>query len=182
MRKEIEVKAKVANLDTVAQKLLELGCILSEPLTQNDAIFVDGNYGSFDQFQPYKNLLRIRESNGKFLFTLKQPKSNQLDCIERETEILNPQEMKEALLLMGYHEVVQVHKVRTKTNYGDWEVCLDKVEGLGSFIEVEKICEDGDAEKVQNELFTFLQTLGIKPEDRIYEGYDTLVYLSTKTP
>ncbi|MDO8743454.1 MAG: class IV adenylate cyclase [Candidatus Azambacteria bacterium] len=181
MRKEIEVKAKVANLDTVAQKLLKLGCALSEPLTQNDTIFVDDKYGPFEKFQPDKNLLRIRESQGKFLFTLKQPKSNQLDCIERETEILNPQEMKEVLLLMGYHEAVQVHKVRIKTNYNNWEICLDKVEGLGSFIEVEKICEDVDAEKIQNELFAFLQTLDIKPEDRIYEGYDTLVYLSTKT-
>ncbi|HEY4495284.1 MAG: hypothetical protein A3B89_02475 [Candidatus Buchananbacteria bacterium RIFCSPHIGHO2_02_FULL_40_13] len=62
MRKEIEVKAKVANFDIVIQKLLELGCILSEPLTQNDTIFVDDNYGPFDEFQPNKNLLRIRET------------------------------------------------------------------------------------------------------------------------
>ncbi|MDO8676593.1 MAG: class IV adenylate cyclase [Candidatus Azambacteria bacterium] len=180
MRKEIEVKAKVADLDTITQKILELGCTLSESLIQNDTIFVDDNYGPFDKFQPDKNLLRIRESSGKFLFTIKQPKGNQLDCIERETEILNPQEMREALLLMGYHEAVQVHKVRIKTNYNNWEICLDKVEGLGSFIEVEKICEYTDAEKVQNELFAFLQTLGIALEDRIYEGYDTLVYLSKK--
>jgi len=36
---------------------------------------------------------------------------------------------------------------------------------------------DTFAEIVQNELFAFLQKLGVKPEDRIYDGYDTLIYL-----
>ena len=48
---------------------------------------------------------------------------------------------------------------------------------LGTFVEVEKITEDVEAEAVQNELFEFLETLGVKKEDRIVQGYDTLFYL-----
>lgn len=176
MRKEIEVKAKLNNPEEVIAKLKELGCVISEPVTQHDAIFVDENYGAFDEFQPDKNLLRIRETGGKFILTLKQPKSNEQDAIEHETEIQDPAEMKEILKYMGLHEAVQVHKKRSKAHHNDWEICLDEVEGLGSFIEVEKIADDPDVEAVQNELFNFLKTLGIKDEDRVTSGYDTLVY------
>ena len=34
-----------------------------------------------------------------------------------------------------------------------------------------------DGEKVQNELFNFLKTLGIKDEDRILIGYDSMMWL-----
>jgi len=54
-------------------------------------------------------------------------------------------------------------------------ICLDEVEGLGSFIEVEKTsAEDGEA--IQEELFNFLESLGVKREDRVFKGYDTLKY------
>lgn len=180
MRKEIEVKARVSNLDEIAHKLRELGCVLSDQETQHDTVFVDADYGAFEKFWPGKNLLRIRKTNGKFLFTVKQPQSNELDSIEHETEIHDPMEMREVLLLMGYHEAVQVHKTRRKTKYNGWEICLDEVEGLGSFIEVEKIADEADAEEVQNELFAFLQSLGIKLGDKVTSGYDTLVHLSKK--
>ena len=81
---------------------------------------------------------------------------------------------------MGYHKVVEVHKVRRKTNYNDWEICLDEVDGLGSFVEAEKLGEDGEAEAIQKELFDFLKTLGVKEEDQMTRGYDTLVYLQGK--
>ena len=54
------------------------------------------------------------------------------------------------------------------------EICLDVVEGLGTFIEVEAFA-DGKTEEVQERLFAFLRTLGIKDEDRVTKGYDTLV-------
>lgn len=181
MRKEIEVKAKVNNLDEIAGKLTELGCVLSQPITQHDTVFVENDYGPFEQFQPKKNLLRIREAGNEFILTLKRPQSNQLDSIEHETKIYDPNETKEILALMGYHEIVKIHKTRRKTKYNEWKICLDQVDKLGSFIEVEKMADDADAKKIQNELFSFLQSLGIKQEDRVFDGYDTLIYLTTKT-
>ena len=181
MRKEIEVKARIGDADAVAQKLIGLGCKFAEPVEQLDTIFVDDNYGVFDESQLGKNVLRIRESGGKFLFTIKQPQSNEMDAIEHETIIADPVEFRKALELMGYHEAVQVKKVRQKTSYNNWEVNLDEIEGLGSFIEVESITDESDAEKVQNELFSFLQTLGVKPEDRTNHGYDTLIYKKLKS-
>jgi|SRR3989338_68450 len=177
MRKEIEVKAKVDSLDEAERKLAEMGCVLSGALAQHDVVFVEDDYGPFEVFRPKKNLLRIRESGGEFILTLKRPVANQLDSLEHETKISDPAETKEILNLMGYHEIVAVDKIRRKANFNGMEICLDQVDGLGTFLEAERIVEDAEAEIVQNELFAFLQKLGVKPEDRIYDGYDTLIYL-----
>ena len=177
MRKEIEVKARVSDLEVLAKKLENMGVVLSEPIIQNDQTFIDESYGSYDKFQPGRNILRIRENNGKFIFTIKQSLSNELNSIERETEIAEPEEFREALLLMGYKPAVEIHKVRRKAKYKDYEICLDEVKGLGSFVEVEKITDEKNADEVQNKLFEFLESLGVKREDRVTNGYDTLIYL-----
>ena len=177
MRKEIEVKARVSDLNNLTKRLKVFGVSLSEPIIQNDETFVDNNYGDYDKFQPEKNVLRIRKSNGKFIFTLKQQQSNELDCIERETEITDPAEFREALLLMGYKPIVKINKIRRKAKYKDYEICLDDVKELGTYVEMEKITDDEDADKVQNELFAFLEELGVSKNDRETHGYDTLVYL-----
>jgi adenylate cyclase class 2 len=80
------------------------------------------------------------------------------------------------LKLMGYSEEVRVNKTRVKTNFKDYEICIDDVKDLGAFVEVEKIAEDGDGEKIQKELFEFLETLGVKKEDQVMHGYDTLLW------
>lgn len=177
MRKEIEVKARVTNLEELEKKIEALGISLSEPIIQNDETFADNYYGNYADFQPGKNILRIRESNGEYIFTIKQSQKNELDCIERETEIIDPKEFREALLLMGYKPRVQIHKVRRKAKYKDYEICLDEVKGLGSFVEVEKITDDENADKVQDELFSFLESLGVSKDNRELHGYDTLIYL-----
>ncbi len=176
MRKEVEVKARVQSPAQLIKNLAAIGVVLSDPIEQHDTTFVDAQYGSYDQFHPGKNILRIRESGGKFLFTLKQPQKNELDAVERETEIGNPREFKEALLLMGYEQQVEVHKTRRTARSRGYEICIDAVHNLGSFIEVEKITDDEDAEHVQEELFRFLESIGVQRKDRELRGYDTLMY------
>ena len=177
-RQEIEVKARARDLEAVAQKLHDLGCTVSEPREQDDAIFINF-VGSYIEFRSgaKANFLRIRKTNGKNIFTIKQAQTNELDVIEYETEIADAEQMRQALLLMGYREVMRIRKVRRKANYRDYEICLDDVDGLGSYVEAEKISEGADSQLVQQELLNFLVTLGIKPEDREEHGYDTLLYL-----
>lgn len=172
---EIEVKAKVKDFDLLIHLLKELGCILSEPIIQDDYIY---NKKGLDIKSGYHDtpVLRIRKQNNKIFFTLKKNRSNELDCIEKEIEVNNDIILSEIIELLDYIKTVEVHKKRIKTNYKDYEICLDHVDDLGYFIEVEKM-SDEDGTKVQNELFDFLQTLGVSKEDRVFQGYDTLIYL-----
>ena len=78
---------------------------------------------------------------------------------------------------MGYKPAVEIHKVRRRAKYKDYEICLDGVKELGAFVEVEKITDNENADKVQDELFSFLESLGVSKDNRETHGYDTLIYL-----
>ena len=176
--KEIEVKAKLKNKDQVIKKLTELGCVFEDTITQDDVVYAK-NTGSLEIFRANDVFLRIRVKNGsKNIFTLKKRMKNDLDALEYETGIDSKEEMEQALFLMGYQKIVQVIKTRMITHYNGCEICIDEVEGLGSFIEMEKLSEDGDSEKIQDELFAFFMTLGIAEEDRATVGYDILILQS----
>jgi adenylate cyclase class 2 len=180
MRKEIEVKARVSDLEGLARKLEALGCTFSEPVYQHDVAYVDESYGDFGAFHPGKNLLRIRESRGKHIFTIKQPQSNELDRIEYETEIEDPEALKKTLELMGYHPVIGLHKTRRFATHQNWTISLDKIDELGTFVELEAITNEANAEKVQDEMWGFLKSFDIPESDRVTKGYDTLAYLKRK--
>lgn len=175
MKLEIEVKAKVRDFEILKNKLKEIGCVLSLPIIQDDCIY---NKKGLNIYKGYDGspILRIREQSGKIIFTLKKNRSNELDCIEKEVEVNDRNILNDIIELLDYEKTVEVHKKRIKTNYKDYEICLDEVDGLGSYIEVEKM-SDEDGEKIQNELFDFLQTLGVSKEDRVLKGYDTLMWL-----
>lgn len=177
--KEIEVKARMREPEAVLNKLNGLGCKFSEPIKQDDIIFLSRDITEFPEDKRGINFLRIRDQDKKIIFTLKQPVTNELDCIEREVVVSDARQMKEILDYLGYQEVVRISKVRKKCRYKEYEVCLDDVKELGEFIEVEKISRE-DGEEVQKEIVNFLLGLGVKEEDVIVKGYDTLMYNKKK--
>lgn len=179
--KEIEIKAVLKDRDAVMSKLAALGCVFEAPMRQEDVVYTR-NVGSLEEFRNNDVFLRIRVKNGsKILFTIKKRMANDLDALEHELEISSKEEMTEALLLMGYKEAVRVNKERVITHYDGCEICIDQVDGLGSFIEMEKLVKEGDSEKIQEELFTFFTSLGIIADDRLRSGYDILTLEKTAT-
>ncbi len=175
---EVEVKAKLRNRNEVFEKLKSFGCTFSEELHQIDYIFIPHDSG----FPPILGVpvLRVRKQNDEYFFTLKVPQSSRQDCIERELKIEDGEKMLEILRLLGWKPVPTVNKKRIKTLYRDMEIVLDDVEGLGDFIEAEKIVENADPEsrkQTQAELFTFLETLGVQKDEQIMDGkYDIMLY------
>ena len=174
--REIEIKARLKDRDAVMANLAKLGCEFEAPIIQEDVVYAK-HVGSLEAFNSNDVFLRIRvRSDRKIIFTLKQRKSaNRLSATEHEVEIRSKEEMEKILSLMGFKEAVRINKKRVITHHDGCEICLDEVEGLGSFIEMEKLTEDGDAEAIQEDLFTFFQSLGIKKEDRVMVGYDILM-------
>lgn len=173
--KEIEVKARIRNADQILEKLTALGCVLSEPIRQIDTVYAKV-VGTFDEYMKNDHFIRIREkSDGKFIFTVKKPLSKEvLTKAEHETEVKDAQELEQAIFLMGYQTANRVIKTRRTTHCGELEICIDDVEGLGAFIEVEKM-SDADMGIVRKELNVFLASLGISAEDQVHKGYDILM-------
>ncbi|MDP2670811.1 MAG: hypothetical protein Q8O99_08220 [bacterium] len=54
------------------------------------------------------------------------------------------------------------------------------MQGLGSFIEIEQLVDQGDAEEIQEILFQFLESLGVTRNARVTKGYDVLLYEQQK--
>lgn len=172
---EVEVKAKVSSFTEIQSKLIKLGCTFSEPLIQKDKIFLPVGI-EFPDKTKGTLFARIRNSNGKYIFTLKKQLNTEFENIEHELVIDSPEEANEILKMLNFHEVLSVSKKRIKCKYDDMEICLDEIEGLGSFVEVEKITTEEDISRIKKELFEFLETLGIKKEDQVFKGYATLIY------
>ncbi len=173
MKREIEVKCKIDDFDSLKEKIESLGCTFAESVYQDDIIFINYNR-PFLTFTPEDIFLRIRKTKDKNILTFKQ--GEEMNSIEHEVSVDDASKMTDILTSIGFRAVVNVKKTRQKAYLNDYEICLDQVDGLGSFIELEKITEE-NAEKVQKEMMEFLQKLGIRESDRVLNGYDTLVYL-----
>jgi adenylate cyclase, class 2 len=183
--REIEIKLKAPNLDLIVEKLVKLGCEISEPKTQEDRNFVHKDDTKwFETAKKDYVYPRLRIQGGKPLtFTVKKPLKNEMDCIEHELHVDSAEELSAIMTLFGYVPGVTVKKTRRTTAYKDYTITLDEVEKLGSFVEIERVVSDGDALKIQNQMFHFAeQTLGLKRDDFIMKGYDILMHhLENKT-
>ena len=178
--KEVEVKARVGNLEELLDALTAQGIILGEPLLQEDVIYVR-ELGSLDTFLANGLFLRLRTlGSGKVLFTAKyNPNRNaEQDMVaeEYETEIASREAMERIVALLGFSEAVRVRKNRRSAQSGVYEFCVDEVEGLGTFIEVERMVDETvEVQVIHDELLGVLSSLGIPPEDRFTKRYDVMV-------
>jgi len=176
--REIEIKLKARNLEEVEKTLNQKGCELSKPIQQHDTIYSKGGTGK--EFLGGKEgdvIMRIRRMGNKAQFNLKQQCSREMDNIEYETVVEDPEAIHGILVALGFQPSVEVKKVRRKGKLGEYEICLDQVEKLGTFIELEKMAaDDADVERVREELFRELESLGLSRTDEETRGYDTQIY------
>ncbi len=175
--REIEVKAKITDKEILLKKLESLGCTFGENKYQIDKVYFPNNIKFTGGNIVGQNILRIRtETKGsetKSLFALKYSPTQALDKIEKEFEISDPIQMHESIIMLGYYLFVEVKKNRMIGKYKDYEICIDEVENLGSFIEVEKLVEENvESEAIFKELYEFLISLNVDPKQNVSQGYD----------
>jgi len=171
--REIEVKLKIADKPQVIQALSDRGCVLSDPVQQDDYIFLPKSEPARSAFN--RPVLRLRQTKGQVIFTLKRSIANELDCLEREVVVADFQSARELIEALDYTLWVEVHKHRQKGKVGDLTVCVDTVTDLGDFIELEKLTDDQvDYTQAETELLSAIAALGIQGE-RVQHGFDTLM-------
>jgi adenylate cyclase class 2 len=139
---EVELKFPVESLDDLRGRFLALGAIAHLKSVQSDEYLND----SLRDFAKSDKALRIRSSNGIFYLTFKGPNLDPVAKIRQEIEIplvseQAARQMKAAFLGMDFFSVAKVVKHR-ETLTIVWqgkkvEICLDEVEQVGSFCELE---------------------------------------------
>ncbi|MDB5189984.1 MAG: adenylyl cyclase CyaB [Parcubacteria group bacterium] len=177
---EIEVKAVLTDKESFVKALADRGCELGPEVSQDDTVYAH-TVGTLDEFLGNNDFLRLRVQNdGKTLFTFKHHPGRAINLdsapLELELEISSRETMEKILDLMGYKEAVRIKKVRRKTTYQNWEICVDEVEGLGSFVEVEELLDANDTvQEVQQRMEAFLAEMGVGAEDLLKNRYDVML-------
>ncbi len=176
--REIEIKLKVNNFEKLEKNLLEKGCFLSDPIIQHDVVYsLNNSTKEFESAGEKDVIIRLRYLKDKTVLTLKKQCSRELDNLEYETEVKEPDQMHKVLFILGWKPIVEVKKIRRKGKLGEYEICLDQVEKLGDFVELEKLAaDDVSPEEIREDLFKELETLGISRDNEETRGYDTQIY------
>jgi predicted adenylyl cyclase CyaB len=79
-------------------------------------------------------------------------------------------------LSLAYGQIGRVRKQRTLYLMGRTRIHLDRVEGLGDFLELEVVLEDGESAQAGAALAgELLVKLGIAPEQLVKQAYVDLI-------
>lgn len=121
---------------------------------------------------PGSKIMRIRDildpETGELqrsLMTLKIEGQAKLVSDEYEFAVDGGDMAHQMLTALGWQEVVTVDKVRLESKTEDYTICVDEVDGLGLFIELEVLAEDdANANNIQQQMYSFLKNLKIDGE------------------
>ncbi|MEV6602187.1 class IV adenylate cyclase [Actinoplanes sp. NPDC051346] len=179
MASEIEVKYAVPDRTALDQALAARGIELSAPVHQDDQAYAPGAW-SFGDPRVGVTFVRLRTQGGRCTFTTKTPVANVLACREYETPVADREQMHHAIIAMGYRPTVRVVKQRRTAQVGRYALCVDEIEGVGAFLEVECVADTDDMTGVQAELASWVEGLGA-PVQRTGATYDEVVQVAAAT-
>jgi adenylate cyclase class 2 len=173
--REVEVKFRVQDACALVAALAARGIELGPEVRQDDQAYapIGWEYGKARTGVPFA---RLRTVEGQHTFTVKRPAENVLSCDEYESPVADRDQMHQAVLAMGFRATVQIGKVRRSAVIdGGTVLCVDEVDGVGTFVEVERLVPDEVlGQVVQAELARFVSTLGVEVS-QTKDSYDTLV-------
>lgn len=169
--KEIELKAQYdsSKRPELEQYLKEQGFQEVCCFTQQDEYF---NHPERD-FRTTDEALRLRREQHDdavhCCLAYKGPNTSGIGQSRREleTRVEDEQKMRQILQALGFQSVAEVKKRRKEYKKEDLTVCLDELDGLGSYVEIEVVLpetETGSESATENRLREFLSELSfIRP-------------------
>jgi adenylate cyclase class 2 len=153
---EIEVKCPVDDLDAVERILRDKGARFEGELDQTDLYLSHPcrDFGRTDE------ALRLRRENDRHTLFYKGPKLDRTTKTREElaTPIPEPETLKLILSRVGFEKVRRVYELN------EVEVSLDRVTGLGGFVELE--VQDLEPERGRAMLFGLMKELGLERTER----------------
>lgn len=169
---EIEMKFPVADFDGVLPRLRQWGARADNPLEEADHYFnaPDRDFATTDE------ALRLRRIGPENVVTYKGPKHPGPTKTRTEIEAPlqpgpdNAETFCRLLEQLGYRPVAVVRKKRRCHHFDRdgfaLQACLDEVENLGRFVEVEIVAPPADKDKAQAVLLQVAEGLGLKDAER----------------
>ena len=169
---EVELKIRVSE-----NEFLRIKQELKSRSTKKSEEFMDDLYFQHPcrNFEETDEALRIRKSNNESFITYKGPKIGTAMKTREEIEfkVEDADKVKEALEKLGFIPVAHVKKHRISFEYDEYKVSLDRVNQLGTFLEIECEAEsEREIKEKEAKIKKFLsEKLGIKEYKSIRKSY-----------
>lgn len=138
---EVEAKLRLGpgEADLLRSRLLQLGALRGSLEVQVDTYFAhpQRDFGTTDE------ALRLRHVGDAMELTYKGPREAGTGVKARKEETVHVRDdPTELLRALGFGPAATVRKHREEWQLGSTTVCIDDVEGLGQFVEVEVVAQD----------------------------------------
>lgn len=181
---EVELKVSLADLSTdqIRDSAEKIGFQVKKRLREIDMYF----NGNERDFRDTDEALRLRScqdlSNGgpaQVFITYKGPKQDKVSSTrtEFETSVGELSTMRKLLEALGYQPMYSVDKTRTELCSGQVTLCLDCIEGLGNYLELEILAESEDQkDSAVQKLLSLLDLLQVPRDNMTRKSYLELLY------
>ncbi len=167
---EIELRFKVKNLASIEKKLQNLQAKFVKEKKQIDKYF--GEISLYKKVN-YSFLLRVRIEADKVFLTYKGDNFKKAGVWQEYDFLIEDENKAESMIRdMGFEEVIIVEKYRKEYTLNNLTICLDRIEGLGEFVEIEYLDDKNDSKQKHQEL---IEKLEINESRIIHRGYVTML-------
>jgi adenylate cyclase class 2 len=169
---EIEVKHPCGNLEAIRSILTNWGAHFVEKRADADHYYnaPDRDFAKTDE------AFRIRRIGSKNLLTYKGPKIDAQTKTRLEIEVPAAEgdeianDLQRLVTSLGYRPVAVVRKRREvhelRRERFNLHFCLDEVEGVGTFVEIEIVAEEKDLDAARSILLKTAEDMGLGPNER----------------
>ena len=167
MARNIEIKARIDTLEAMAQKVAAIATEGPIEIAQDDTFF---------WCQSGRLKLRVfTGDSGELIFYRRANQHGPKESFYLRSPTSAPDALRESLSL-AYGQVGRIRKQRTLFLVGRARVHLDRVEGLGDFLEIEVVLIDGEPPEVGvREVQELMEKFGIKRSQLIKCAYIDLL-------
>jgi predicted adenylyl cyclase CyaB len=167
MARNVEIKASIQSIEDLLERVVKLTESPPENIEQDDTFFYCDN-----------GRLKLRElsdGTGELIFYNRSKAEGPKTCVYEIVPIEAVDLMRRALS-KAYGQSGRVKKHRTMYMVGRTRVHLDQVEGLGTFMELEVVLNEGESEVVgEHEARELMAALGIENSTLIDRPYVDLL-------
>jgi predicted adenylyl cyclase CyaB len=172
MKRNIEIKARIDNIQGLTAKVRELADQGPVELFQDDTFF----HCSSGRLK----LRTLSSTEGQLIFYNRPDRAGPKESDYLISPTASPETLRE-VLSRAYGETGRVRKQRTLFLIGRTRVHLDQVEGLGSFLELEVVLAEGEpSENGESVALDLLGKLGISSSQLVEKAYVDLLKSSSK--
>ena len=167
MPRNIEIKAYVENFNSMLEKVTKLAGQEPKVINQDDNFF-NCSTGRL-------KLRKFSDNKGELIFYQRPSSDGPKECFYVISPTQSPDTLAESLIL-AYGVIGRVTKKRLLFITGRTRIHLDKVEGLGDFIELEVVLNQQEcSENGIKEANDLMRILGIESSSLIQDAYVDMI-------